>query len=85
MSATQSFSFLTAESGESALLRPEDLARHLGIPYQTNAGRVRFWSSVHAWNVPHLRLGPRTIRFDPQDIRKWLESRRVGRVSTFPI
>jgi hypothetical protein len=81
MSVMQNFSSLTADSGDGVLLRPQDLARHLGIPYETNAGRVRFWSSVHAWSVPHLRLGPRTIRFDPQDIRKWLESRRVGRVA----
>jgi hypothetical protein len=31
MSATQKLSFLTADSGNNALLRPEDSARHLGI------------------------------------------------------
>lgn len=31
MSATQSFSSLTVDSGDNALLRPEDPARHLGI------------------------------------------------------
>lgn len=28
--------------------------------------------------IPHLRLGPRTVRFDPGDLDEWLTAHRVA-------
>ncbi len=28
--------------------------------------------------VPHLKLGPKLVRFNIQDLDKWLESRKVA-------
>lgn len=44
-----------------------------GIPHRSLAKRVA------AGEVPHVRLGPRTVRFDEEELRAWLEARRVPR------
>lgn len=35
-------------------------------------------SMVHRGTVPHLRYGPRQVRFDRQDLDRWLDERRVA-------
>ena len=49
-----------------------DLAERTKIP----AGSLRMM--VSRGLIPHLRVGPRTVRFDPNAIRAWLDSRARG-------
>jgi len=46
-------------------------AAYLGV----TVGTLR--SMVHRGTVPHLRYGPRQVRFDRQDLDRWLDERRV--------
>lgn len=46
-------------------------AAFIGVPI----GTVRAW--VARRQIPHLRLGPRLVRFDLADLRRWLDERRV--------
>jgi hypothetical protein len=63
----------------SELLTPAQAAPLIGLRFSKKpADRVSFWRAIHEWNVPHFRLGPRTIKFSPDDLRVWLRSRRVG-------
>lgn len=67
----------------SALLTPTQAAPLIGLRFSRKpADRVSFWRAIHEWNVPHFRLGPRTIMFSPDDLHVWLNSRRVGGTST---
>ena len=47
-------------------------AAFIGVPI----GTVRAW--VARRQIPHLRLGPRLVRFDLADLRRWLDERRVA-------
>ena len=38
-------------------------------------GTLYAW--VHQKRVPHIRLGPRTVRFDESELRSWVETRRA--------
>ena len=59
-------------SGLSHLLSAEDLSEMLQIPVQT----------IYRWR--HRGEGPRPmkvgkyLRFDPEDVTRWLEARRVS-------
>lgn len=46
-------------------------AELLGIPL----GTLYEW--VCRKKVPHVRLGPRLVRFDADDLKAWLESRKI--------
>lgn len=39
-------------------------------------------STLYAWvcrkRVPHIRLGPRCIRFSRQELNRWIDAGRVG-------
>jgi len=37
-------------------------------------GTLYAW--VHEKRIPHVRLGPRTVRFDQDELRAWVEARR---------
>lgn len=57
------------------LWRPDDLSRHLGgIPPKTLAE----WRS-RGEGPPFLKIG-RHVRYEPQAVRVWQESRRSSRV-----
>ena len=56
----------------TALLTYADLASLTQIP------RATLRMMVLRGQVPHLRLGPRTVRFDPRAVTAWLESRAAG-------
>lgn len=46
-------------------------AAKLGI----TVSALRVW--VHRGQVPHVRLGRRSVRFDPSELDRWIESRKV--------
>lgn len=48
------------------------LALITGLPEST----LRVW--VHKRLLPHLRLGPRTVRFRRTEIERWLAARAVN-------
>ena len=33
------------------------------------------YALVHQKKIPHIRIGPRTVRFSEQAIQKWLEKK----------
>lgn len=49
----------------------EGAAAYIGVPI----GTVRAW--VARKQIPHLRLGPRLVRFAVGDLKRWLDARRV--------
>ena len=36
-----------------------------------------YWR-VSRGEIPHVRLGPRTVRFDLEELNRWLSERSVG-------
>ncbi len=45
---------------------------YLGLP----VGTLYAWVSEK--RIPHIRLGARTVRFDPAELVRWLDERRVS-------
>lgn len=54
------------------LLTYPDAARILGLPVGT------LYSLVSRRDVPHVRLGPRTVRFERAARQTWIDARRVA-------
>jgi len=61
------------------LVGPEAYMRRLG--YKSRKG---FFDFVRSSGVPHIRLNPRRIIFDPVQVEAWLQSRVVGKVFNTP-
>lgn len=57
---------------EEQLLTYPQMSAVLGVPKNT----LFFWVATHA--IPHVRLGPRTVRFRAREIREWLSQRSVS-------
>lgn len=51
----------------SSLLKLADVAKWLGVSKQYVAALVR------SGDIPVIQLGPKTMRFRPEDLEKWLE------------
>lgn len=43
-----------------------------------NVRRATLYSWVCRRRIPHIRLGPRCIRFSRLELCEWLDARRVG-------
>ncbi|WP_242353860.1 AlpA family transcriptional regulator [Anaeromyxobacter sp. SG64] len=56
---------------ESKFLTYAEVARRLQLPVGSLYGKVR------RGEIPHLRFGPRTIRFDADEIERWVKARQV--------
>jgi len=41
-----------------------------------NIPRGTLYAWVHQNRVPYVRLGPRTVRFDENELREWVAARR---------
>ncbi|MFH1464677.1 MAG: helix-turn-helix domain-containing protein [Pseudomonadota bacterium] len=54
------------------LLSYKQAAHFLNIPVGS------LYALVHTKAVPHLRIGPRTVRFDEDVLNAWLQERMVG-------
>lgn len=52
-------------------LNYREVAEMLGVP----VGTVYAWVSRRA--LPHIRLGPRLVRFDREEIQRWRDERRI--------
>lgn len=50
-----------------ALLRTPDAARLLAISER------KLWELQNSGQIPVVRIGSRNIRFDPADLRRWIE------------
>lgn len=55
---------------EEPLLTYADVSEMLGIPRST----IAVW--VHRKEIPHIRLGKRTVRFLRSDLAEWMSRRR---------
>jgi excisionase family DNA binding protein len=56
---------------EDSMMTYRDVAAALGVP----VGTVYSW--VHTGAIPHVRLGPRLVRFSRASIEGWLAARSV--------
>lgn len=55
-----------------AMMTPKEAAARCGVPI----GTLYYWVSQKY--VPHVRLGPRLVRFDEDEIDRWLAAKRVA-------
>ena len=39
----------------------------------------KLWQLTHDGEIPHVRIGSRTIRFDEADLAAWLAQQKQGR------
>lgn len=53
------------------MLSYTEAAHYLGVPVGT------LYSWVHHRALPHVRLGPRLVRFDEGELSAWLNHHRV--------
>lgn len=60
------------------LLNYREAARVLGV----QVGTVYAWVSRR--QIPHVRLGPRLVRFRRTELESWIEERRVAPVEPAP-
>lgn len=54
------------------LLTADLAAEALGVSVST----VYAWIEAVPARLPHVRLGPRCVRFDPVELAHWIEERR---------
>lgn len=67
------------ESSErDALLTYQEVQAEFAIA----KGTLFCW--VHKRLIPHVRLGPRTVRFRRRELRRWLDQRAVAVALTPP-
>lgn len=64
---------------KSNYLNYKQTAEWLGVPLSTLYG----W--VHFKQIPHIRLGPRMVRFDCSVLQHWLDDRAVEVVEHNPL
>jgi excisionase family DNA binding protein len=38
----------------------------------------KLWDLTNKHGLPCIRLGSRTVRYDPQDVTQWLERQKAG-------
>jgi excisionase family DNA binding protein len=58
-------------SDHEGLMDYRAASKFLGVPVGT------LYSWVHLRRIPHLRITGKMVRFDPEELRRWLEARRV--------
>lgn len=56
---------------DDSMLTYRQVAVALGVP----VGTVYAW--VHNGAIPHVRLGPRLVRFSRASVQRWLDARAV--------
>ncbi len=54
------------KSQQKVFLKADDLASRLGVSKKTVYGRI------YRRLIPFKKIGPRLIRFDPNDIEQWI-------------
>jgi excisionase family DNA binding protein len=52
------------------LLDADEVARFLNVP------KRRVWQMSRRGEIPTVRIGPRQLRFDPDDLEAWRERRK---------
>lgn len=62
----------SAIQGRLNLVTWREAADLLGIKRRT------FWRVCHELGIPRYQFNQRTIRFDLEQVKKWLADRRVG-------
>lgn len=60
-----------AHGAEQGLLTYLEAAALLGLPLGS------LYSMVHQRRIPHIRLGPRLVRFRRSEVEAWLDSHAV--------
>lgn len=69
-------------TGQGVITAGRQLVPATPIMQQLNfRNRTAFWSFVHQQGLPHIRLTPRKIVFDPAAVDAWLAGRVTGGVA----
>jgi excisionase family DNA binding protein len=55
------------------LLKAEEVAALLAVP------KTRVWSMSRRGEIPTVRIGPREVRYRPEDIDAWIARRTTSR------
>jgi excisionase family DNA binding protein len=55
------------------LLKAEEVAVLLAVP------KTRVWSMSRRGEIPTVRIGPREVRYRPEDIDAWIARRTTSR------
>jgi excisionase family DNA binding protein len=55
---------------DSLLLKPAEAAKALAISAR------KLWSMTAAREIPHIRMG-KSVRYDPTDLRAWIEANKI--------
>jgi excisionase family DNA binding protein len=64
-------------SSDKSLMTPAEVREFFGRP---SWSRAAFWQFVRRNNIPFIRLGARTYRFERVAVQAYLASRTCGRV-----
>lgn len=48
-----------------------------GAKRLTGIGKPTLYAMVHAKRIPHIRIGPRFVRFEVAALLRWLEKHQV--------
>lgn len=62
---------MTEVNSEDSMLTYRQVAAFLGVPLGT------LYSWVHANRIPHVRFGPRLVRFSRGQVLSWVAKRSV--------
>jgi excisionase family DNA binding protein len=55
---------------EQMLLKAPEAAKALSL------GKRKLWELTAAREIPHVRIGT-AVRYDPADLRAWIEQRKI--------
>jgi excisionase family DNA binding protein len=58
-------------SDETDLMTPVQLAKLLGVPI-SKIYKLTFYKQI-----PHIKLGAKTLRFDPAKVQKWIAEQSI--------
>lgn len=63
---------MTTQQTPKLLLTAREAAAALSISEKT------LWSLTKAGEVPHVRIGERSIRYSVDELKRWLSEHRIG-------
>lgn len=58
--------------------KPRNLHGYKGTSQLTGLPTGTLYSLVSRGQIPHIRLGPRLVRFDEDEILKWLKKHEIA-------
>jgi excisionase family DNA binding protein len=60
------------------MMNQADLITYQKAAEMLGLAKGTIYSMVHQNRIPHIRLGPRLVRFDAAELQKFVDDHRVG-------